>query len=122
MSDDPFIKLLNHPVWVAKQEEAERYLTRHIFAGLHDLRPCFDAAAIKHFCADDFRIVIHRCTQHNILVIGVEVFTSKADLVTVKIVADGVRSNDWCHELVDRFSGLPDLSFCATYDCDRAVQ
>src|SRR6185437_2868725 len=111
MSDDSLLRLLDDPAWLAKHKKGQEFLDQHIFSGLDDLRPSFDKAAIKHFYADDFRTVIDRCTQHNILLIGIEVFTPKAELETVQIVADGVCSNDWCLELVDRFRSRPELSF-----------
>lgn len=120
--DDPFFRLLDDPDWLARQSAAKDFLDQTIFCGLVDLRPWFDAAAIKHFHADDFRTDIDRCTTHNVLPIGIEVFTPQAELEAVEIAADDSDSNTWCLDLVDRFRENPELSFCATDDCDRAVE
>jgi hypothetical protein len=122
VSDDISWRLLNDPAALAKDRAARAFLDRTIFADLRDLRPWFDSTEIKHFHADDFRTVIDRCTQHNVLLIGIEVFTPTAELETVEIAADNACSNEWCLALVDRFRDRPDLTYCATYDCEMAVE
>jgi hypothetical protein len=95
MSDDLLFGLLEDPAALARYRSAKAFLDCTIFAGLADLRPWFDSAEIKHFRADDFRTVINRCTEHGVLLIGIEVFTPKAELETVELAADVPRSNQW---------------------------
>lgn len=106
---------LNHPAVLAGDQEAKAFLGRYVFDGLTDLKPAFDSPAIKHFNSADFAVVIERCTLHSVRVIGIEVFTPKAELVDVQIGPDESCSNAWCIELLNRFSDRPGLSYCATY-------
>lgn len=107
---------LNDPVVLARDRQAKVFLDRTVFAGLTDLKPAFDSPTIKHFDAADFEIVIERCTQHNVRVIGIEIFTPEAELEYVETAPDLPFSNAWCFELLDRYRGQPSLSYCATYD------
>jgi hypothetical protein len=113
---DDLLNELNDPTVLARDQEAKVFLNRIVFAGLTDLKPALDSPNIKHFDSADFEIVIERCTQHNVRVIGIEVFTPGAELVHVETAPDLPFSNAWCVELLDRYRGQPSLSYCATYD------
>ena len=120
MMGNLFIKGLNDPDTMARHRAAKRFLDQTVFVAIPELYPWFDSAEIKHFGAKDFLAVIDRCTRHRVLLIGVEVFTPQAELLTVQIAESG--SDTWCVNLVDQFRDQPELSFCATYDCERAIR
>src|SRR5215469_6348530 len=109
---DDLVNELNDPTVLARDQQAKAFLDRTIFDGLTDLKPAYESPNIKHFGSADFEIVIERCTHHNVLVIGIEVFTPEVELVDVQIAPEDSCSNDWCLELMDRFRHQPNLSFC----------
>lgn len=119
---DDLLNELNGPTVMARDQEAKAFLDRTIFDGVTDLKPAYESPKIKHFGSADFSIVIERCTHHNVLILGIEVFTPDAVLVTVEIASEHSCSNEWCVELMNRFRGEPNLSYCASYDCVKAVE
>jgi hypothetical protein len=104
---------MNDPTVLARDQEAKAFLDRTVLAGLADLKPAFDSPNIKHFDSADFENVIERCTQHNVRVIGIEVFTPEAELVDVQIAPEHPSTNAWCFEVLKRFRDQPGLSYCA---------
>ena len=119
---DDLLDEMNDSAVLARGQKAKAILDSTIFDGLTDLKPAFDSPAIKHFDSADFGVVIERCTKHNVVILGIEVFTPDAVLVTVEIASEHSCSNEWCLELINRFRRQPNLSCCATYDCAKAVE
>jgi hypothetical protein len=119
---DDLLNELNDPTLRARDQEAKAFLDRTIFDGVTDIKPAYESPKIKHFDSTDFDIVIERCTHHNVLILAIEVFTHDGVLVTVEIASEQSCSNEWCLELMNRFRGRPNLSYCATYDCAEAVE
>lgn len=59
--------------------------------------------------------MIERCIDHGVLIIGIEVFTSKAELLEVRIREEGEETNDWCFDLLSRYQRWKGVFFDATY-------
>ncbi len=108
-------KALNAPTTTSRLGAEKRFLDENLFLGLQDLKPWFDNSAIKHFAAEQFLVVIERCTELGIKITGIEIFRFNGTLVDVHIANDEKPGNDWCSDLVHACGQELDLSFCASY-------
>lgn len=55
----------------------DEFLDRYIFEGLTNLNDGFDAASIKYYSEDDFRVVLDRVEKLNLEVHGIEPWKNK---------------------------------------------
>jgi hypothetical protein len=94
------------------REAMERLLCAEIFCGLDVQHPGFDSISVSHFDAENFRTVIRRCARLGLKINGVEVFTSKGELLEISL--QELRSDAWCLYLLEKYRG-DNVSFCASY-------
>ena len=110
---------LEDPEVLARLSAEESFLRKFVFRGLNDLKPAWDSLVIAHFDAGDFIRVVDRCTVLGVRIVGIEIFTTKGQVLDIEIPeAD---SNSWCVSFVQKYQERIDLSICATYEVPDRV-
>jgi hypothetical protein len=97
----------------AREQREDEFLLRHIFFGLKRLSPDFDSGTIPHFHAEEFLKIIERCARLGVTIYGVEVFTDRAQLVSVEIAKSG--SPLEFSQMVATYCGREQFSVCASF-------
>jgi hypothetical protein len=104
------------PATIERSEQEALFLGMHIFVNLTILHPSWDSAHIAHFNANDFHIVLERCSKAGIKIFGVEAFSADGMNLGVNIPTCAA---DLSHlDFVESLSNDPSLSFCASYGFD----
>jgi hypothetical protein len=127
-SPDDFERILadwDSPESNLKFEQENRFEREVLYAGLTDQNTGFDSDLIGHFSPEDFLIVIDRCESLNVEVIGIELFTTKAE-PPWKVGFLGVEISpepgyDWTRRLVRKYMERSDITICATFDVPDAL-
>lgn len=118
-SDDRLERMLrelNDPIEIAKNRAEGAFIDDVILQGLPRLHASWmDALDNRYFAAAEFRTAIERCTEHGVLIIGIEVFTSRAEMLELRIREEGEETNDWCRDLLKQYEGRRKLFFYASY-------
>ena len=100
-------------VCVSRRTQEDSLLQTFIFTGLTKLSTPWDSAKIAHFNADDFLVVLARCADAGVQVVGIEVFTPEGKALAVTVPGGDA---DLSHlAFVQRFLGRNGLNICATY-------
>lgn len=100
-------------VSVSRRTEEDSFLETSIFRGLTKLSSPWDSAKIAHFNADDFLVVLRRCADAGVEVVGIEVFTAKGKALAVTV--PGANADLSLLAFVQRRLGRKGLNICATY-------
>lgn len=100
-----------------KTDPEYQFLWEVIFHGLEDLNTGFDSPFLPHFSPDDFAIVIQRCAQHRVRIIGIEVF----DISSWPICMLDVCGGRHARRLVKAYRNRPGISISAVFDVGENV-
>jgi hypothetical protein len=100
-----------------KTDPEFQFLWKVIFRGLEDLNSGFDSPSLPHFSPDDFAIVIRRCAQHHVSIIGIEVY----DISSWPICMLDVYGGRHARRLVKSYSNRPGISFSGCFDVGENV-
>jgi hypothetical protein len=100
-----------------KTDPEFQFLWEVIFHGLEDLNSGFDSPSLPHFSPDDFAIVIERCAQHHVSIIGIEVL----DISSWPICMLDVCGGQHARRLVKSYGNRPGTSFSAVFDVAENV-
>jgi hypothetical protein len=104
------------PVLDGSMGSDEKYQPLHdvVFSGLENRNSGFDSPLICHVSPIDFGKVIDRCANLNVEIIGIEVFSSKAELLEIEISPEP--GLDWARRMVGKYQERSGVTFCASVD------
>ena len=95
------------------------YLKKHIYHGLENLNDGFDAQSIYYFSKEDFEVVLKRCEQFNVGIMGIEVWPNKTfhDVATFEMFNTTANDPTWYWQAYRDFieDGV-DSYFSASYE------
>jgi hypothetical protein len=108
--------VLNDPIEIAKWQAEKALVDDFILQGLPRFHVSWsDFSHNRCFAPSEFQRVIEGCIDHRVLIIGIEVFTSNAELLEVRIHDEGDETNDWCFDLLKRYERRRAVCFDASY-------
>lgn len=95
---------LNDRIEIAKSQAEKAFVDNVILQGLPRFHVSWsDFSHNRYFAAAGFHRVVERCIHHGVLVIGIEVFTFKAELLEVRIRDEDEKANHWCFDLLKHY-------------------
>ena len=104
----------------AKLKQERLFLESKVFAGLDDRNTGFDSPLIPHFSPSDFLIVIDRCAQLGIEIIGVEAFAAGIELVGLEIAPEP--GYEWVRQFTLGYLTDDVVTLCATYGVEAVYK
>jgi hypothetical protein len=99
-------------------EKVRNYLDKYVFDGLKNLNNGFDAASIKYFSEEDFKIVLDRVREQGLGITGIEPWKDGEfyGVVTYEMVTDMPTDPDWyMHAFEDFRKEGVNLQYAASY-------
>ncbi len=104
--------------------ETAQFLDKYIFPELHDLNTGFDVPAIRYFSKDDFEIILHRCAEFGVQVLGIEPWPDGkfGGVKTYEDYTDDPADSVWYRSAFEEFLAEGIIShFAASYAVPKDV-